>query len=131
MEKTEIESITIGQQIGVVGHSFGITNAQGEKTTVSVKIDFSTCSDNDLKNWLVSNRIIAGQRPWRSLSLDELKALNGTTFNANSIGQKVRSRDEQKNDLITTFVNAGVKLEQATALAEAALNNPESLTITK
>ena len=122
-------TLTIGQMVGVVDHSFGITNAQGDKTTVSVKIDFSTCSDNDVKNWLVSNRIIAGQRPWRSLSLDELKALNGTTFNANSIGQKVRSRDEQKRDLVNTFTNAGVPTAQAELLAEAALNNPESLTI--
>lgn len=122
---------TIGQLVGVVKHSFSITNVQDEKTTLNVKIDFSACSDNDMRNWLVSNRIIAGQRPWRSLSLDELKALDGTTFNANNIGQKVRSREEQKRELVNTFTNAGVKPAQAELLAEAALNNPESLTINK
>jgi len=87
--------MTIGQSVGIIDHAFSITNSKDEKVTVSVKIDCRTASDADIKGWIVSNRIIAGQRPWRSLSTDELKALNGTTFIAQSIGQKVKSREEK------------------------------------
>ena len=94
---------TIGQEIGVVGHSFSITNDQNEKVQLSVNIDFSTSSDNDVKTWLVSNRIIAGQRPWRALSKDKLIKLNGTTFMAESIGQKVKSLRETTTALLNQF----------------------------
>lgn len=120
---------TVGKAIGIVSHSFSIKNDRDEKVTLNIKVDFRTCSDQDIKGWIASNRIIAGQRPWRSLSLDELKELNGKTFNANSIGQKVKSRREQLNDLVTTFTNAGVGLEKANQLATAALDNPEALQI--
>ena len=93
----------LGSQIGVVGHSFSITNDQGDKVQLSIKIDFSTSSDQDLKTWLVSNRIIAGQRPWRSLSKDELVKLNGMTFQAETIGQKVKSLKETTTALLNQF----------------------------
>lgn len=120
---------TIGKLVGVIDHAFSITNDAKDKVTISVKIDFRGCTDQDIKGWLVSNRIIAGQRPWRSLSKAELMELNGNTFNASTIGQKVKSRDEQKRELVATFVNAGVKPDQAEKLANAALDNPETLTI--
>jgi len=93
----------LGSRIGVVGHSFSITNDAGDKVQLSVNIDFSTSSDQDLKTWLVSNRIIAGQRPWRALSKDELVKLNGTTFMAESIGQKVKSLKETTTALLNQF----------------------------
>ena len=93
----------LGSQIGVVGHSFSITNDNGDKVQLSIKIDFSNSSDQDLKTWLVSNRIIAGQRPWRSLSKDELIKLNGTTFQAETIGQKVKSLKETTTALLSQF----------------------------
>lgn len=119
----------IGRAIGIVDHSFNIKNDRDEKITLSIKVDFRACSDQDIKGWATSNRIIAGQRPWRSLSLDELKELNGKTFNASTIGQKVKSRQEQLSDLVTTFTNAGVSQEKAMQLASAALDNPEALQI--
>ena len=93
----------LGSQIGVVGHSFSITNDNGDKVQLSIKIDFSNSSDQDLKTWLVSNRIIAGQRPWRSLSKDELVKLNGMIFQAETIGQKVKSLKETTTALLSQF----------------------------
>jgi hypothetical protein len=106
----------LGQMIGVIEHSFKITNDAKESVTLSVKIDFSTASDQDIKNWLASNRIIAGQRPWRVMSLNELKQLNGKTFAAQSIGQKVKTRAEQ----VQALVSAGLPK----TLAEFAVDNP-------
>ena len=123
----------LGRSIGVVGHSFSITNDNGDKVQLSIKIDFSTASDQDLKTWLVSNRIIAGQRPWRSLSKDELIKLNGMTFNADTIGQKVKSLREtttallnqfsgkSREEIIESFMNAGVPKEKAELMADAML----------
>ena len=93
----------LGSSIGIVRHSFSITNEAGDKVQLSVNIDFSTSSDSDIKTWLVSNRIIAGQRPWRTLSKDELVKLNGMTFLASSIGQKVKSLKETTTALLSQF----------------------------
>jgi len=120
---------TLGQMIGHVEHSFSVKNDHGESVQLRLIIDFSTSTDVEIRNWLVANRVIAFQRPARSLSKDELKALDGSTVLANQAGQKIKSREEQLNQLITTFVNAGVSREQAKVLATAALDNPASLTI--
>ena len=125
----ETEVKTVGMQIGTVDHAFSITNSVGDTVTLSIKIDFTTSSISDIKSWLVSNRIIAGQRPWRNLSKTELMKLNGQTFNASTIGTKIKSREQQKVDMVNMFVAAGVPIEQATALATAAINNPEKLKI--
>jgi|GEM_PF-5186754 hypothetical protein len=122
---------TLGQRIGKVSKACKVTNAKGDAVTINVIIDFSTSTDSDIRAWLASDRIIAGQRPWRALSKQEIEELDSQTFNANSIGTKVKSRSEQLNDLMTVFVNAGVDATQALALANAALDNPSSLTITQ
>ena len=122
---------TLGQRIGKVSKACKVTNAKGDAVTINVIIDFSTSSDSDIRTWLASDRIIAGQRPWRALSKKEIEELDSQTFNANSIGTKVKSRSEQLNDLMTVFVNAGVDATQAYELATAALDNPSSLTITQ
>jgi hypothetical protein len=127
METSNVK--TLGQTIGKVSKACKVTNTKGDAVTIVVIIDFSTSSDSDIRAWLASDRIIAGQRPWRALSADEIKELDGQTFNANSIGTKVKSRSEQLNDLMTVFTNAGVDATQALALANAALDNPSSLTI--
>jgi len=128
-----MEGNELGKSIGVVGHSFSITNEAGDKVQLSVNIDFSTSSDSDIKTWLVSNRIIAGQRPWRSLSKDELVKLNGTTFIAETIGQKVKSTKEitvafmssmstkSREDLIVEFMNGGLSETKAELMADAIL----------
>ena len=123
----------IGKSIGVVGHAFSITNDKGDKVQLSINIDFTGASDADIKAWLVSNRIIAGQRPWRSLSKDELIKLNGMTFMAETIGQKVKSLKEtttallnqfsgkSREEIIESFINAGVPKEKAKLMADAML----------
>jgi hypothetical protein len=120
---------TIGMRVGIVAKTCKVTNEEGDAVTITVNVDFSTATDTDIKNWLTADRIIAGQRPWRKLSRDEIIDMNGQTFNAASIGMKVRSKAEQRQDMINVFVASGVPIEQATALAEAAINNPASLKI--
>ena len=85
----------IGKLVGVVKHTFSITNDADEKvSSVTINIDFTNVNDTDLKSWLCSNRVIAGQRPWRKLSKAEIENMNGRTFNANTIGQKVKTDAE-------------------------------------
>ena len=88
--------MTLGQTIGKVRHTFSITNDAKDKVQLAVTIDFSTAGDTDIKSWLVSNRVIAGQRPWRALDVDEIKALDGQTILATDIGRKIKSLEEQK-----------------------------------
>jgi hypothetical protein len=111
-----MEKNIIGQAIGVVEHTFSITNDNKDKVQLTVKIDFSTASDIDIKSWLVSNRVIAGQRSWRALSKVELEDLQGQTFVAQHIGRKVKSREERIQELVT----AGLPRK----LAEFSIDNP-------
>lgn len=111
------ENKTIGQMIGILTHSFKVSQYKGgPSTSLRVKVDFTTASDSDIKGWLTSNRIIACQRPLRGLSENELEALNDTTFIAQNIGQKVKSREDKVQEL----VNAGLPLK----LAEFSVDNP-------
>jgi hypothetical protein len=109
---------TIGQMVGIVEHTFSIKpHKDAESIKLKVEVDFSTASDMDIKSWLVSNRIIAGQKPWRNLSIDEIKDLDGQRFIAQDIGKKVQSREEK----IQVLVNAGLPRN----LAEFSVDNPE------
>lgn len=112
----------LGQAIGVVSHTFSIKNDMGDEVkSLTVKIDFSSASDNDVKNWLCANRVIAGQRPWRKLNLKELKALDGKTFKATTIGMKVKSIAEQRAAIEQVLRAAGVAEEDLDAMVTAAL----------
>lgn len=93
----------IGKIIGKVVHTLSITNDQEDKVQITVGIDFSNSSDTDIKSWLISNRVIAGQRPWRSLPKAELEKLNNKTFAASTIGQKVKSFEEVKKGAESAF----------------------------
>lgn len=106
----------LGQMIGVVTDNFSITNARGEQTSLRIKWDFTNASDNDIRSWLAGNRRIAFQRPSRSLSIDELNELDGSTIMATSAGKKVKSRSERIDDLVA----AGLPK----ALATFAVDNP-------
>ena len=104
-------SITLGQTIGVVKHHLDITLDNGTKTGASVDVDFSAASDNDIKSWLCSNRGISGQRAWRKMSLQEfLDDVDGNTFQASSIGQKVKTKAEKVN----VYTSMGLPLDLAT-----------------
>lgn len=108
---------TIGKLVGKVKKTVKVSQYKGGPSTqITVWIDFSHSSDEEIRNWLASDRAIAGQRPWRTLSIDEIDALDGRTFNASTIGQKVKSRAEQ----IAELVNAGIPEN----LAGFALDNP-------
>ena len=112
-----MDNKTLGQIIGVVKHNLDITLDNGSKTSASVNIDFSAVLDNDIKSWLCSNRIISGQRAWRKMSLDEFtNDVDGNTFQAGTIGQKVKTRAEK----VAVYTSMGLPMD----LAELAVDNP-------
>ena len=111
--------MTLGQQIGRVGHVFSVTNDAGEKIQLDIVIDFSLASNADIKGWLASNRVIAGQRPWRALSAKEIKALNYEVFLANDVGKKIKSREER----MAIYTTAGFPED----LAALAVDRPDLL----
>ena len=111
-------SNAIGRMIGIIDHAFKVTNDNKAEVQLSVKIDFSSASDQDIKNWLVSNRVIAGQRPWRSLSQTELLDLHGMTFIAQDIGKKVKSRQEK----IDLYVTNGFTETMAVAMVDGTIS---------
>lgn len=132
MENNTAEARTLGQMIGIVKHTFSIKNSHDVIVkSVTVMIDFRSASDIDIKSWLCGNRIIAGQRVWRALSEREIKTnVDGATFIAENIGQKVKSRDEQIMTLARAFMASGqIDAENALKLATAAFDNPTALTI--
>lgn len=94
---------TLGKMIGVVEDNFEVTNSREQKVKLTVKFDFTTASDADVKSWLCGNRRIAFQRPARSLSVDELKALSGKTVIAQNAGQKVKSAEEIEKEAMNAF----------------------------
>jgi len=107
---------TLGQTIGKVRHTGSVKNDAGDKVQLSVTIDFSTCTNVDVKSWLCANRFIAGQRPWRALSEDEIRSLDGQTIRADEIGRKVKSRAER----IATYTSMGLP----EAMAIVAVDDP-------
>ena len=94
---------TIGQKIGTVVDNFSVTNTAGVSVQIRALIDYSAVSDTDIVNWLNGNRRISCQRVLRSMKAEEIKALDGTVFNANSIGQKVKSDAEVKAEYMARF----------------------------
>ena len=112
------QAVTLGQAIGTVKHHFDITLDNGTKCGASVDIDFSLVANSDILAWLCSNRVISGQRAWRKMSLDELTSdVNNNTFQAGTIGQKVKTRSEK----IAVYTNMGLPQD----LAELAVDEPE------
>ena len=118
-------SNNLGSLIGKVKHTLSITNDAGDEVkSIIIGIDFTNSTDNEIKNWLCSNRGIAGQRPWRKLSKDELSALNGKIFKASSIGQKVKSKDEQLTNIKNVLRASGLVTEdELDEKAEQIYNN--------
>ena len=111
--------MTLGQSIGKVRHTFSNTNDAKDKVQLTINIDFGGCTDNEIKSWLCSNRVIAFARPLSKLTIEEMQELDGQTLAASSIGQKVKSREES----ISVLMVAGLPR----ALAEMAVDNPEAL----
>lgn len=110
---------TLGKVIGVVEDNFKITldNAAKDEVQLRVKFDFSTCSDNDIRSWLCGNRRITMARPLRSLSIDEVRELDGQIIMANECGRKVKSREERIRELMAVGIPE--------VLAGYAVDNPD------
>ena len=89
----------LGQLLGIVKHSFKVTGDAGWSTSASIEVDFRGASDSDVKSWLCSNRVIAGQRTWRTMDLEGFNDdVDGQTFDANAIGRKVKTLAERKKE---------------------------------
>lgn len=94
-----MEHKTLGQMLGTTAHSFKVTGDSGWKQSATINIDFRNVTDNDIKSWLCSNRVIAGQRTWRTMDLEGFDDdVNGQTFDANAIGRKVKTLAERKKE---------------------------------
>jgi len=111
-------SNTIGKLIGKVRQNLKVTNDKGAEVQLAIWIDFSMATDLEIKCWAVSNRVIAGQRPWRALSQAELLDMNERTFIAGDIGKKVKSRQEQ----IDLYVTNGFTESMAVAMVDGTIS---------
>ena len=118
-------SNNLGRVICKVKHTLSITNDAGDEVKgITLYIDFTNSSDTEITSWLCSNRAIAGQRPWRKLSKDELSALNGKIFPASTIGTKVKSKDEQIQNIKNVLRASGlVPEDELEAKAEQIYNS--------
>lgn len=105
----------LGTIIGVVEHSFSTKLDTGETVQLRAKFDFSRCSDSDIRAWLVSNRVIAFQRPARAMKRDALAALNDSVLDANEVGKKVQTPEDKFRAGINALRAVGMN-EQADAL---------------
>ena len=92
--------------------------SDGSSVTSTFNIDYSGVTFQDLLTWATSSRVISGQRTWEKLSPSEHKTnIDGMTFQAASIGKKVKSRAEK----ITDLENAGLPHK----LAVIAVDDPK------
>lgn len=98
-----------------------ITNHEGVSVTVTFTVDFGNASPEQMAEWALSNRVIAGQKVWRNLSAEELQdSVNGKTFDARHIGKGIESRAKQLKALQD-------KLGVSEKVAELILDNPGEL----
>ena len=95
----------IGALIGVVKHSFSCTPTDGSKGhNVQCSYDFTNTTDSEIKTWLAGSRAIAQAKVVNRLTVDEIdKQVNGVTFAASSVGNKIKSLEEQKRDAIAVL----------------------------
>jgi hypothetical protein len=107
---------TIGQMLGTSKRTFSTkSHSDGVSVQITMNIDYSTCTKEDIIGYCDPNRVIAGQRWISQLSADEIKSLDGKTIMAKTAGTKaVMSRKE----LIERFMNLGVNEKEAERLAD-------------
>jgi len=108
---------TLGKAIGITVDNFSVTNNAGVSTKIRVNIDYSGVSDTDIRSWLNGNRRISLQRVLRSMTSAEIDALDGTTFMAETIGQKVKSDEQVKAEYMARF-NTASDSDKARMIAE-------------
>jgi len=109
----------LGTMIGIVRHAFSTTNNAGQTAQVTMKFDFRSATDEDIKSWLCGNRAIARQRPMKKLSQAEMLALDNMTVRAENAGKAIVSRSEQ----IKTYTSAGVPEAMAIAIIDGKIDD--------
>lgn len=101
-------------------HTFSTKLDNGEKVQTTVTFDYEGVPESTVLEWATSNRVIALQRVMRSMKANEAKeAYDGKTLAAGSVGKKVKTLAEIKQDLL----NAGISSE----IADLILSNPDKL----
>ena len=116
-------SNAIGKMIGSLTHRFSVKNDAKDEVEITVNIDFTSATDQDIRGWLVGNRTIAFQRPLRSLSAAEIKKLDGSTIAASDCGKKQTSKREK----FVASINAlkSMNVDTAALITEWNTNNPD------
>lgn len=123
---------TLGKLIGIIAHSFNITNNAGDKASLKVYFDCTTASDDEIRSWIASDRCIALARPSRGLDINTIKSLDGTTIMATKAGHKPKSPKERIEDLVasgmdeqmaTIMVNDPVLFDKMMATAKASMDD--------
>ena len=87
----------LGKLIGTIDHVFSmrLDKSSTDKFNLSVKFDFSTSTDQEIRVWLASNRTIALQKPLRAMTPSKITAINKTTIMANTAGNSIVDPMEQ------------------------------------
>ncbi len=102
-----------------------ITNHAGETVTVTFTVDFAGASEDQMAEWALSNRIIAGQKVWRNLSAEAIRKLvDGKTFDARTIGRKIENPEEAIQKIEQSI--EGMDAKAAAALLEKLKNKIKS-----
>lgn len=115
---------TIGQLVGIIKHTYSVKNDAGESVTVTSHFDCTHASDNDIRNWIASNRTIGVQRPARSLTASEItKSLDGATLDARYVGKKITSKREQFIAGLVTMKSCG--MDTSALVTEWNKNHPD------
>ena len=115
----------LGAIIGVREHSFTIKNDAGDRVSLTIRFDYTQCTDNDIIGWLNANRAVIWQRPSRALTVDELKRCDDITVRADKAGHKQPSRADAVNSWYAVFRAQGMNETDARATAELAADNAE------
>lgn len=84
---------------------------------ITFKVDFTGWTVQDLANLAIRPLVIAAQRVWRGLSVEQFNALNGTTFLASDMGKKPTQQIDVQATYMAIFANASPE-EQAKMLAD-------------
>ena len=98
----------LGALIGVIESGpFGTTLASGDKITMSIKFDFSTTSDDDIKRMLLADRKIAVQRPIRLLTPSAASQCRNMMVLAHNAGAKIETPETMAKNALATMAKLG------------------------
>lgn len=69
-------------------HTFSTKCNDDTSIQTTITFDYDNASDNDILAWATSSRVISAQRWIKTLSAEDVKALDGTTIDATIAGRK-------------------------------------------